>query len=161
MSEWRSGGHFLVGPVKEGVVKDGRLPSVLWSASTCVSDSYPDESYLDWVASTPEKEAELRKALDLSDEALGELKAHVTELFSEDLVRWPNVLASLAVARDLYRRWFRNLAGLRLIGVALRSRDVPGFLAAIRAHSNPHDGVASLLGEDRPPGGGEACRLGQ
>ena len=147
--DWRNGGYFLMGPVAEGAVRDKRLPAVLWSVSKCVAQSYPDETYLNWVSTTSERDAELRQVLELSTGELANLKSHVTDLFNNDLVRWPNVFATLAAARAFYARWLTNLSGLRLLGVSMPASYVSGYLTEVAPASNPHDGVAGLLGENR------------
>jgi hypothetical protein len=149
MTDWRNGGYFLMGPVKDGAVTDRRLPPVLWSISTCVADSYPDESYLSWIAPTSSRDVELREVLGLSTEELFELKRYVTELFNASLVRWPNVFASLNTARDFHGRWLTAVPGVRLLGISMRASGVPAFLAETASASNPSDGVGSLLSEDR------------
>jgi hypothetical protein len=72
VSEWRSGGYFLMGPVAERALSDERLPRLVWSISTCVSDSYPDERYLDWVQTSHEEEQEIRGVHGLSTDEFAE-----------------------------------------------------------------------------------------
>ena len=155
VDEWRSGGYFLMGPVAEGALKDARLPRLVWSISTCVSDSYPDEKYLTWVRTSPERDEELRRTLGLSPEALVGLKAEVTDLFDRGLIRWPNVFASVAAARDFHGRWLNNLDQVRLLGISLKKEHVAEFENDVAGLSNPGDGVLGLLTEDVPPVGGE------
>jgi hypothetical protein len=153
-TEWLSGGYLLMGPVHEGALTDERLARPIWSISTCVSDSYPDETYLEWVTATPERNEEIRQTLDLSDEALTRLKSDVTELFARGEFRWPNVFVTTAAARDFYARWLTGLPDVRLLGISLRAPDLPEYLAD-NDPADPNDGVLSVLKEGRGPESGE------
>lgn len=155
MNEWRNGGYFLMGPVAEGALKDSRLPRLTWSISTCVSDSYPDETYLEWVQSGADHSEALCEALRLGSQALAELRADVTDLFNRGVIRWPNVFGTSSSARDFHGRWFAGVPNVRLFGISLRGIDVDEYLGAVGPVSNPSDGVSSLLSENHPPDDGE------
>lgn len=155
-SEWRVGGYFLKGPVATGALRDERLPRRVWSISSCVSTSYPDEGYLTWVQSSPERQVELCQSLDLSTDELAELKGEVSALFDQGLVRWPNVFGTLCAARDFHARWLTDVPDVQLLEIALKTPDVPVFLSDVASLSNNEgDGVLSVLGEERPVGDGQ------
>ncbi len=156
MVDWVSGGYFLMGPVHDGALKDERLPRPVWSISTCVSDSYPDETYLEWVKTGPEPDEEIREKLDVSAEELARIKSDVTDLFDRDAFRWPNVFASVGAARDFYARWLTGLADLRLLGISLRALDLPDYLAD-NGLEGSSGGVLTLLKESREPESAPSC----
>lgn len=149
-TEWLSGGYFLMGPVHEGAVSDARLARPVWSISTCVSDSYPEETFLEWVTTAPERDEQIRKALDLSPGELAKLKADVTHRFDRGELRWPNVFVSTASAKDFHARWLTRLGDIRLLGISLRADDLLEYLDD-SGSAGPNDGVVSLLRERRPP----------
>lgn len=138
----------------EDALTDERLPRPVWSISTCVSDSYPDETYLEWVATTPDIDEEIREMLGLSPEALAELTSDVTHLFDRGALRWPNVFATTAAARRFHARWLPGIPDVRLVGISLRTSDFSDYLAD-NGSADSSDGVLSLLRERREPDSGE------
>ncbi|MEM9875335.1 MAG: hypothetical protein AAF928_10600 [Myxococcota bacterium] len=111
-------GYLLVDAFARTEVMDARLPSQMWSPSTCLSNAYPDADFT-WVTTSSEQDDALRTRLGLSEVQLSEYKADATRLLDEGHLGWPSLFLSLPHARSFAARWLTEVVDLRLLGIAL------------------------------------------
>jgi len=135
-AEFQTVGYLLVDAFARVDVMDSRLPSRMWSPSTCLSNSYPDADFT-WVTTSSEQDDALRTRLGLSEAQLSEYKTDATRLLDEGHLGWPNLFLSLTHTRSFAARWLTEVVDLRLLGLAL-----PEDLASsAAASSTPQPGM--------------------
>jgi hypothetical protein len=128
LSTWISGGYYLIEPFEVSGSMDRRLPKRMWSISACLSNTYPDEDYLDWVQVPADRDREIRQRLGLDVHGLAELKKEVARLFEDGSLGWPNVFLDTQTARAFSARWLATVSDLRLLGISLASEHVERFI---------------------------------
>lgn len=128
---------------------DRRLPSRMWSASSCLSNAYPD-AHFTWVNASLEQDHALGMRLGLSAMQLADYKADATRLLDAGYLGWPNVFLSLSEARAFASRWLGQLPAVRLLSLALPDELVP--LVVTETTPGPGMGPSGVhLGLQRSP----------
>ena len=161
--EFISGGYFLTkrGPYR---LASGPAPrGAFVTISPQQVHFFPAAWALSWTSGDDEVRLEAAAALDIPASVVPALIEEVTRLFNERTFGWPNVMPSVAVARQLLQLLPQS-PGWLLVGVGLAVEDVDRLLLANAPPAqvpgfapNGAGGLYELLCERKPlePGGVE------
>ena len=118
--EYVSGGYCIVQAVpREDWLGEGLLPEMILSASGCRCSSIPDSWAIRWTSMTDEGRLEDAAEFGLDGDGLEALMTWTDAAWADERLRWSNVLASPAVAREVVERFVPDCPDLHLIGLGL------------------------------------------
>ncbi len=118
--EYVSGGYCIVKAApREDWLGEGLLPETILSASGRLCPSIPNDWAIRWAGTTDGARLEDAAAFGLDGDQLEALMTWTDAAWSDRRLRWNNVLASPAVAREVVARFAQGCPDLHIIGLGL------------------------------------------
>lgn len=155
-----SGGYLVVRPAERAPFMDASLvPPRLRTASGCLAPIAPDTWAIEWASGDEAERVSAATRFGVPPERLAGLIAWATHRFDEDFL-WPNVFLTLEGAREFCATFVPADSDAVVLGLALASEDVDGFLR--QTAPAPREGETGLhrcLARHLPPAEG-GVRLG-
>ncbi len=154
------GGYLVARPAERASFMDASLvPPRPRSASGCLAPIAPDTWAVDWASRDEAERTASATRFGIPPERLAELIDWVTRRFDADFL-WPNVFLSLEGAREFRATFVPADNDASVLGLALSSEDVDGFLRQMApAPGEGETGLQRCLARRLPPAEG-GVRLG-
>ena len=106
------------------------LPETILSASGCLCASVPDTWAIRWAWPSEAERLEQAAAFGLTADQLEALTSWTDAAWDDHRLRWPSVLSSPDVARDLAEQFLADQADLHILGLGLPLEHVERFSVA-------------------------------
>lgn len=105
------------------------LPQTLWSVSSVISDDmFPDSWVFSWGGDRDDRDKTyFQKQLGMDISSFSEMQSFFDELYEQKKVGFPNIVYSLSLARELYKRYFWKVPNLKLLGLGLSETHIDEF----------------------------------
>lgn len=117
------------------------------SNSECVATIIPAWWMYNWSLDGSKERNEFCNLFNMDEETMGQLCEEITQLFEEEKLGYPNVIFSLKTARYLYAKYFKELHGIKLVGIGLDSNEAEKLIYYLkpRATNEGEMGIYKML----------------
>ncbi len=130
LDEYISGGYYIVKAMPRPDWKSADLlPAKIISASGDMCPSIPDAWAIRWTDRTQASRLEDAAMFGLSPDELELLLAWTDEAWSDNRLRWTNVLSTPEVARDVATRFVAGGLDVHILGISVRREHAAHFPA--------------------------------